>query len=101
MRISELACGGAFYHKHCAFTYVQRQGAAFSRNDIHVNSNNNTYRGHFPSVVVSHFVGYADRFISNFQHGRANGDEIASAQLTFVLEMLLNGGHPSPFLAAA
>jgi len=98
--ISELT-GVSLYHNDRTFTYVQRQGSGFSRDDIHVNSDQNTCRCHLSRVVVSHLMAYADRFIPDFQHNRPNGDEVARAQFTFVLDVLFDGCHSSPFLATA
>jgi len=91
----------SLHHNERAFTYVQRQGRGLSRNDIHVNSDQNTCRCDLSRVVVTHLVGYANRFISDFQHGGPNGDKVARAQFTFVLDVLFDGRHSSPFLATA
>ena len=98
MAISELT-GVSLYHNDRTFTYVQRQGTGFSRDDIHVNSDQNTCRCELSRVVVAHLMAYADRFISDFQHGRPNGDKVARAQFAFVLDVLFDGRYSSPFLA--
>jgi hypothetical protein len=46
-------------------------------------------------------MAYADRFIPDFQHNRPNGDEVARAQFTFVLDVLFDGCHASSFFATA
>jgi hypothetical protein len=93
--------GVSFHHDDRTFTYVQRKGRGFSRNDIHVDGDQNTCCCDLSRVVVAHLMAHADRFISDFQHGRANGDRVARAQFTFVLDVLFNGRHSTSFLATA
>jgi len=66
-----------------------------------VHNDNDTCRRDFSRVVIAQLVPYVYRFISDFQHGRANGHDVARAQLTFVFDVLFNGGHSSSVLAAA
>jgi len=100
MPICELT-GVSLHHNERAFPYVQRQGRGFSGNNIHVNSDQNTCRCDLSRVVVAHLMAHADRFISDFQYGRPNGDKVARAQFTFVFDVLFDGRHSSSFLATA
>jgi len=95
--LSRSVCSKFVFRQLRTLMYIERKRSSHSRGYVQMNTHDYSGRRQFSGLIVCHFMEQADRLVLYFQHSRPDGDEIASPQLTFELDMLLDRCHAGTF----